>query len=65
MAARGKCGREVSSAQGNRFHLMPEGIFGGEPGVIAATFHDMQDALSCLGDEAPVSIPSGLRSQGP
>ena len=58
MAARSKCGREVSSATGNRFHLIPEGIFGGEPEVIAAMFHDMQDASSFLGHEAPVAIPS-------
>lgn len=58
MAAHDKCGREVSSAKGNRFHLILGGIFGGEHDVIAAMFHDMQDALSFLGHEAPVTIAS-------
>lgn len=40
---------KMSSAKGNRFHLIPEGMIGGEPEVIAAMFHDMQDASSYLG----------------
>ena len=58
MAAHDKYGREVSSAKGNRFHLILGGIFGGEQEVIAAMFHDMQAALSFLAHEAPVTILS-------
>ena len=65
MAARGKCGREVSSAKGHKFHLIPEGILAGKPEDLAAMFQDMQAALSFLGREAPVMISSGVGTSQP